>query len=142
MLIIIVVSSVQLMDNLNIPVRPSKMPQDTRKCILCQGIGDDVTNGPGRSVSPDSSLVSVFWHLIGQCFLVPHWSASLRSWLTARIILVTQTDKNVRVRLLNEHLEQKLSCFDSDDLGNRPGTACHKFAKKKKKQHQDKLKQR
>ncbi len=40
----------QLMDNLNIPVRPSKMPSDSRKCILCHGVGDDVTNGPGRSV--------------------------------------------------------------------------------------------
>ena len=38
----------QLMDNLNIPVRPSKMPADSRKCILCHGMGDDVTNGPGR----------------------------------------------------------------------------------------------
>jgi histone-lysine N-methyltransferase MLL3 len=30
---------------------PSKVPEDTRRCIFCHQVGDGVSDGPGRYIS-------------------------------------------------------------------------------------------
>ncbi|CAH0559006.1 unnamed protein product [Brassicogethes aeneus] len=43
----------ELLYRLGITVTPPKMPDDIRKCIFCQGIGDSVADGPGRLLNFD-----------------------------------------------------------------------------------------
>ncbi|XP_023312429.1 histone-lysine N-methyltransferase 2C isoform X6 [Anoplophora glabripennis] len=43
----------ELLYKLQITVTPPRMPDDTRKCMFCQGIGDGVADGPARLLNFD-----------------------------------------------------------------------------------------
>ncbi|KAJ8921947.1 hypothetical protein NQ315_008581 [Exocentrus adspersus] len=43
----------ELLYKLQITVTPPKMPDDTRRCMFCQGIGDGVADGPARLLNFD-----------------------------------------------------------------------------------------
>ena len=38
---------------MKITVAPSKMPDDTRRCMFCHQVGDGVSDGPGRLLNYD-----------------------------------------------------------------------------------------
>ncbi|CAH1993564.1 unnamed protein product [Acanthoscelides obtectus] len=43
----------ELLYRMQITVTPPKMPDDTRKCMFCQGVGDSVADGPARLLNFD-----------------------------------------------------------------------------------------
>lgn len=43
----------ELLFRVGVTVMPSKMPDDTRKCIFCHQIGDGVADGPARLLNFD-----------------------------------------------------------------------------------------
>ncbi|XP_060525404.1 histone-lysine N-methyltransferase 2C-like [Cylas formicarius] len=43
----------EMLYRMGITVTPPKMPDDTRKCMFCQGIGDGVADGPARLLNFD-----------------------------------------------------------------------------------------
>ncbi|XP_031333016.1 histone-lysine N-methyltransferase 2C-like isoform X3 [Photinus pyralis] len=43
----------ELLYKMGITLVPSKMPEDTRRCMFCQGVGDGVADGPARLLNFD-----------------------------------------------------------------------------------------
>ncbi|XP_067143136.1 histone-lysine N-methyltransferase 2C-like isoform X4 [Centruroides vittatus] len=70
----------QILDKLNICIRPEKMPNDTRRCVLCHEVGDGETNGPARILNMD---VDKWIHL--NCAL---WSAEVYETVNGALINV------------------------------------------------------
>ena len=61
-------------------ITPDPMPEDKRICVFCQGIGDGVTDGPGRLLNMD---VDKWVHL--NCAL---WSSEVYETLNGDLMNV------------------------------------------------------